>query len=177
SKNVFDLARKAKQVALSPDGRVVAVITDGLLRLWDFADGEELFVGQWPSGTFTAVTFTPDSKTLAAGDKAGMVTLWDVSTRSRLTQLDRRRKHDRSITTLVFSPSGNELALCGGLMHVVGSEWPDRIVKVWEVSTGRDRGSVALPVTSDSWISRVAFDPNGKTLAVVYGKPYSVGSP
>src|SRR5262249_34298737 len=77
-----------------------------------------------------------------------------------------------------FSPSGNDLALSGALrMTNFPSEWPNRLVKVWEVATGREHGSITLPDWSSSQISRVAFAPDGKTLAVTYAKPFNVGSP
>jgi WD40 repeat protein/serine/threonine protein kinase len=183
-RNVLNLPVKVamipEMVAFSPDGHlVVVVVEDGSLRLWNVTAGEELFARLWPAEPFSSVAFAPDGKTLAAGDHNGRVTLWDVSTRPRPTLLNRQRKHDRRITALVFSPSGCDLALCGSL-RIPGAfypEYPDRIMKVWEVATSRGHGSLALPSSSISRITRVVFAPNGKTLAVAYGKSFNVSSP
>jgi WD40 repeat protein len=166
----FDFLRPTR-VALSPDGRLVAV-ADGSLRLWDIAAGAELFAGQWPAGSFRSVAFAPDGTTLAAGAENGIVTLWDDSIRPRLTQVNQYRLHDRSITTLVFSPSGKVLALSGNLPRP-GTEWQCRILKVCEVATGKELANKSLPTISDSLITGLEFAPDGKMLVVAHAKPFN----
>src|SRR5262249_36019328 len=111
-----------------------------------------------------------------AGDESGMGTLWDVSTRPRPTMIQKVRKHDRRISALVFSPSGNDLAMCGALRVRTG-EWFYRMLKVWEVATGRGHGSISIPQSSYSEIIRVSLAPDGKSLAGAFGNPFNVALP
>jgi WD40 repeat protein len=160
------------EVALSPDGRL-AVVANGPLRLWDVANGVELFAGQWPKENYYAAAFAPDGKTLAVGADDGMVTLWDVSTRPRPAQLHRYRLHDRTITRLVFSPNGKNLALVGNRLKTINM-WVGRVLKVCEVASGQERGARYLPPSSDSSIKALAIAPDGKMLVVAYTNPFNV---
>jgi WD40 repeat protein len=67
-------------VALSPDGRTVAVATHwkGELRVWEVASGVERFVFRH-DGPITGLAFSPDGRTVACASKEAPVYLWDVS--------------------------------------------------------------------------------------------------
>jgi WD40 repeat protein len=53
------------------------------------------------------VAFSPDSKTLASGDVAGVVKLWDVTTGMNTATL---KCHDEDVASVAFSPNGKTLA-------------------------------------------------------------------
>src|SRR5262249_6106066 len=120
-------------------------------------------------------------KTLAAGEKTGVLTLWDVSTRPRPTRVKQYRPHDKGIYNLVFSPSGNDLVLFGA--HTWEhpergeEEWPSSVAKVCEVATGQEHGALAVYPASDTMIEQAAFAPDGKPLALACGKPYNIAAP
>jgi RNA polymerase sigma factor (sigma-70 family) len=69
-----------QHVALSPDGRMLAVATrhGGPLRVWEVASASERFVFR-QEGDMTGLLFAPDGRTLAAASKAAPVYLWDVT--------------------------------------------------------------------------------------------------
>ena len=68
-------------VAASPCGRWFATSgTDHTVRFWNSTTGEAGPVFDWRAGSLTAVAFSPDGLTCAAGGDGGQVVVWDVET-------------------------------------------------------------------------------------------------
>jgi WD40 repeat protein len=55
------------------------------------------------------VMLFPDGKTLAAGDKAGNLMMWDLETG---TEKFRTKAHEAQINALTLSPDGKTLVSC-----------------------------------------------------------------
>ncbi len=115
------LKKDARAVAISPDGRKLAVTSDWDVLLYE-AD-------QWPTapttlgrhqGSVTALAFTPDSRALYSGAVDGTVKLWDVD-----------RGAERAtfawpvgrVTALAIAPDGLRAAAAGS----------DGRVALWDV--------------------------------------------
>ena len=107
-----------RPVAYSPDGRYVAAAfrtspteAKGLdttaIRVWDVAKRRELPPFGASQKGLTALTFSPDSASLASGCIDGTVCLWEVRTGKRRLHL----KTTAATTggTLLFSPDGRRL--------------------------------------------------------------------
>lgn len=119
------------QLALSPDGRLLATVggspqrRDDVLRLWDLASGKEVRQLTMPSKPgvngvpqgFNHVAFAADSKTLIASGQDGVVRFWDPSTgkETRTLVVD---SHGTSPTAL--SQDGKMLAVVTSETHRIG---------------------------------------------------------
>jgi WD40 repeat protein len=136
-------------VAFGPGGRQLASGSleedqgKGELKVWNVADGREVFTAPGQTGGVTAVAFTPDGQRFAAGegdplnDKPTDVRVLDVTTGAAIRTL---RGPAGMVSGVAFSPDGHALVASGGSYRsVMGT------IKAWEVDTGKDLPSFARP--------------------------------
>jgi WD40 repeat protein/predicted Ser/Thr protein kinase len=149
-----------ERVAISPNGSVVAAVSQGELALWDPTSGRKTanVESVWSpkrGGTlrdpdvlpFPHLTFSPDSRTLAWANDNRTITLWDlVAKRERISYPG----HASEVKALVFSPDGKTLVSGGD----------EALVKVWPVQDGQ----MSLPTPAHR-LSMVTFSPKGDLLA------------
>jgi uncharacterized protein with WD repeat len=105
----------------------------------------------------SSLAFSPDSRTLATGGRDLTVKLWDLDTGQVKTTLS---GHTLDVISLAFSPDGRLLVSTSGDIHDRKDVRPGEI-KVWDVAAGRELASLA---GHGSYVSAVAFSPDGKTL-------------
>lgn len=143
-------------VALSPDGRYVALIaSDPLARIWNLEKLEEIasLAGE---GTVGSVAFSPDGRLVATGfssndDSEHSLRIWDARTGKEIRTIG---KHSDLICDVSYSADGKLVA---------SGSW-DRTVRIWDSTLGGEVGCVPLP----SRCENVAFhprDPSRLTLA------------
>ncbi len=94
-------------LAFSPDGKKLAIANwQGLVFLWDITTGKETH--WWAHAKpVQDVAFSPDGKTLATASDDATVKLWNVETQREMVTLTGPQG---SISSVVFSPDGNQLA-------------------------------------------------------------------
>jgi serine/threonine protein kinase len=135
-------------LAFSPSGTTLAIASEQIC-LWDIAAAR--CTSSFGSASVTAVTFSPDGKTLAATDNSGHTYLREVATGSQTATFT--DSGSDGAYSVAFSPDGNILAAGDGNGRVY----------LWNVATGKP---IVTPATSGSkGVDSVAFSPDGKVLA------------
>jgi WD40 repeat protein len=68
-------------VALSRDGRLVAVGSGSSVTVWDLVSGGRRVIGRHPGGGITAVAFGPGDRSLASASEGdALIRIWDLET-------------------------------------------------------------------------------------------------
>ena len=175
--------RKDVPVAYSRDGKILAAGCRGGVMLWDVAAGRRLVDEPLavPRGDVGALAISPDGRTLAAGFGAlatgvgagradSAIVLWDVPTRTRLTD-EPLWINARNVEAVAFSPDGKTLA--AGLSDPVGVTTRRSQVVFWDVAARRRLAEDPLRV--EGRLSNVTFSPDGRTLAAGFNSPFGDG--
>ena len=159
----------AVALAFSPDGTMLAVgsVPGGAsgVTLYSVSSRRKIASLRGPlpgKGTITAVSFSPDGKTLAVAfdDPANTVQLWDVAGRTILGDIYTHQIGE--IRAIAFSPHGRVLATSGVL---------DPVVKLWDPATMSPAGTLPGNSGYEGFPSSIpgvwslAFSPDGKLLA------------
>jgi WD40 repeat protein/cytoskeletal protein RodZ len=161
-------------VSFSPNGEtIVSASNDGTLKLWN-KSGRKLNVVESPILTdasanyVSRVSLSPDRKIIVSAADSTLV-LWDATTEQLKQTFE---GHDSWITSVSFSGNGGIIASASYL----------GLVKVWEVSTGKELlsvrdgknvglsldGSMIASATSDNAV-KIRKVSTGKELKVLVG--------
>jgi RNA polymerase sigma factor (sigma-70 family) len=150
-------------IRYTSDGRAILTAgDDGTVRHWDAAIARQIRVIPH-GGRVHRLAVAPDGRTIATatvGPEAS-VSIWDLET-GRLRQKWPAQGNVTGAEALAFSTDGESLLTIGR----------DRVLKVREVATGRERTAVqprfglANGNSIESLISRAAFAPGNRLLAI-----------
>ena len=150
-------------IAFSPDGRVLAVVNGGMVRLREV--GSESLVGSFFSETpLYSIAFSPDGDILTVGDINNQIRLWDPDEAFRTgvegypapVILSGHNGADGTFRALIwdldFNPEGELLASAGG----------DGTIRLWDIASGE---SLIALTSLERGVTCVGFSPDGRFLA------------
>ncbi len=189
--------KQVSALVYSPDSKTIATGSyDGTIRLWDATTGKSKTTLTSGRGRTGPLAFSPDGNTIVCGNGNGNIQLWDTRTIKLISTLT---GHTKRVKSIAYSPDGNTIATASwdktvrlwnatngktkailtgyieinaaaysphGNMIVTGSR--DGKVQMWDVQTAE----IKTTFSADNYgrISRVAYSPDGKTIAVA--SPY-----
>jgi WD40 repeat protein/serine/threonine protein kinase len=141
------------RIAISPDGRLFAAIDR-----YNSEKRDDLYVRDVQSGQrreqirareCTCAAFSPDSQWLVASGPADVVTVWNVHTQQKVSELP---GHNSSINCIVFHP----------LMKWVATASDDRLIKIWSTDDWRLKFGLQ---GAHRAVMGMAVSADGRTLA------------
>jgi WD40 repeat protein len=119
--------------------------------LWD-VNSRELRRLRGHTAPVDLVAFSPNGEWLASRDLKGHLILWDWQVKD--TPPSRTLSDSQAVVSFVFSPDSNMIASCNTT---------DNKILLWRVGTGELAGEFSLG--PGGFVTNLAFDPEGKTLA------------
>lgn len=141
-----------ENLALSPDGKTLAVATAFNILVYDLGNLEAPLFELEGQKTLSRVMFSPDGQILASAGSSfdGTIWLWDMPMGGVKRAV--LEDHTEAIYGIAFSPNGELLAS--------GSR--DNSVRVWDVKTGKE---LFFSLEHNGEVHSVAFSTDGATLA------------
>jgi WD40 repeat protein len=160
------ISQKISWLALSPDGTVILAGGGNEARLLEAATGKSFGAPLSHRGYIRAVAFSNDGRTILTGSADNTARLWDVATGAPVGE---PLHHQLAVTTVAFGPDGRTL-LTGCLSG--------HVARFWDAATSRPLGpplthgqnspiSGGPPAFGDGVLAKVAFNPDGRTVATV----------
>jgi len=152
TEHAFGVWEQILAVAWSSDGENLAVAAGDKIYILEAAS---LTVRQVlePGVATPDLDFSLDGLQLAAGDRYGVLYIWDASTGQLLLDL---QAHQKSISSLAYSPDGRVLATAGY----------DAMARLWDANSATSLGEM---IGGTFAIPAIAFTPDGSSLAIVNG--------
>ncbi|KAI1470150.1 WD40 repeat-like protein [Daldinia caldariorum] len=139
-------------IAASPDGKMLAAVSNGALQLFEAATGTEIVkIDFRPNQHIRKTLFSTDGQYVALGLESGLVRLYDIQTR----ETSDLQGHKRRVTGLAFSQSPSS--------HIFASISNDGSCCVWDWSRKKPIHTLQ---TAKEHTTAVGISPDGNFVAV-----------
>ncbi len=107
------------------------------------------------SGRVFSIARSSDDRTIAVGSQYGEITLWNASTKKKISKLN--TGNNAPIYAIAFSYDNKTLATCGPSDFLITKG----LIKLWDIATRKN----IVTLTTDNSVYSVAFSPDNKILA------------
>jgi WD40 repeat protein len=144
--------------AFAPDGKTLAISSDGHVLLWDVLAGRQRAVLDGDKMWMRSLAFAPDGKTIAGCHYQEGIIFWDAASGKEKGRLP--AGESQSSACLAFAPDGATLAVGVGPRSIRDVE-PGEVV-LWDVAAAKKRRTLHGHI-GNVWA--LAFSPDGKLLA------------
>jgi WD40 repeat protein len=159
---------KITSIDLSADGNHFAGISsDGGVLVWNPGDKAEKFSINTEGKNIKTIRFDPGNNLLAIGDDEGIIELWDIRRREKISEI---KAHDGQINDIRFNESLKQMATAGN----------DKKLKIFNLANPADL--TELPVTfndNEEPVVIMQFSPDGQFIVSgeFGGKPNLLSRP
>jgi len=168
----------ARSVAVTADGaRLATGGRDGFVRFWDARTGAKAAEVN-PAADILGVAFTPDGKTVLAGDLFGVVREFEVPTGKPGRSFEARELHkvDRvqdvgGVRCLLLSPDGATLVVGGAEPKSGGFVECTPLLIAFDRATGRRLWQWKGGAPAEGYVTDLAWHPGGYVVACTSGQP------
>ena len=142
-----------KNVAFSPDGRILATGNNSGIELWDLS--ARILITNIPqqSNIGSNIVFSPDGRLIASVSGPQKVYIWDIYTEERMIIAT---GHTDRYVKITFSPDGKSIISAGAI--------DDGTIRIWDISNGELK-SILNGMANG--INDIKFSPDGNTLATL----------
>ena len=145
------LRLQGTDVIFSPDGKLLAIIDDKIVRLLSVATGKRLQTLTGHEGWVRSVSFSPDGQTVATASADSTARLWDVTTGKQLQTL---KGHQSRVYSVSFSPDGQTVATASD----------DSTVRLWRVGDIEDMLAINCDWVRHYLVSNPNFEDSDRQL-------------
>ena len=160
-----------RDMAFSPDGRLLALASQNALRVWEVSTAKELWQLPIDGNQLFGISFSPDSRILAGG-LIFMVRMWDAATGREISPTP---EHRQGIGFVALSPDGRTVITEGqSVGGVPGSGGPGEdapSLRYWQATTGM--ALLQPPGQGRRFPPLAALSADGRTFAG-WGKDHSL---
>lgn len=146
-------AEYSGSVAISPDGKNLAVVKGNKVHLLDPGTREERLTLEGDDHSLWPFAFSADGSVLATGGRPAEVRLWDVKTGKLLAAFGGDAQSAHYLHALAFSPDGKTLALARNA--------DEGTIRLLDARTGKEQATFQGHTRN---VCSLVFSPDGKTL-------------
>ncbi|HEX2974553.1 MAG TPA: hypothetical protein VHO68_01350, partial [Bacteroidales bacterium] len=111
STDMTDGSLKITSIDISSNGKHIAGISsDGKVMVWNPGNYSDGFRIEPAGKSIKSIRFNPESNLIAIGDATGMIEVWDISTRKKISEV---KAHDAQVNDIRFNPVLKQMATAG----------------------------------------------------------------
>jgi len=136
-------------IALSPNGKSVAIGHDGKVRLWDVETKKVVAIWTGHTDSVRSLCWSVDGERLVSGSDDGTIRVWDVE--SGDTVLGPIKTGHQYVRAVIYSPDTKKISTGG---------YYDSALKIWDAKTG----SLLSTIKHDSAVVSLAWTSDQKKL-------------